>query len=660
MTWINMLGPLGWLLLALVPIGIFALYFLKLRRQPLEVPSTFLWSKAIEDMHVNSLWQKLRRSLLLLLQLLVVLAVILAVLRPGFQGQALVGERFVFLIDNSASMLAEDVEDAPNRLEKAKREVAQLIDQMKSGDVAMVATFSDVARIEQPFTGDIRALQRKLNAIEAVPRSTDIGDALRMVTGLITDLTPPGPTGEEEEQEPPPPTQTASLYILSDGGFGGAETFTLDDLDAQYVAIGNDDSTNFAVLNFRADRNADRDDQLQAFAQVRRFGPGADELTANLLYNGELLDVSRIKLDEEGRGGVQFDLGPLDSGALKLELDVTDNLAVDNVAYAAINPPQRSRVLVVSSGNEFLRLALATDEIQRLADITFVEPTFLEQDQYKQEAAAGRYGLIIYERATPEEMPEASTLFLGVQPPGETWSTKDAANLPEIIDVMQSHPLLKFVNMGDVAIYQANPLIPPTSATVLIDSDAGPLLAIAPRKSHEDAVLGFGLLIEEEGQTFFNTQWAKRLSFPVFIKNVVEYLTQGGTSAVLALRPGGQALLRADQNVDTFRVKLPDGEFRTISGVADQVFTFSQTDQLGVYEVYPGDSEEPTQLFSVNLFDPRESDLQPRLEIETQWDTIVATQDWQPARQELWKWLVLLGLGILVTEWFIYHRRVYV
>ncbi|MEX2359043.1 MAG: hypothetical protein WEE51_12010, partial [Pirellulaceae bacterium] len=234
------------------------------------------------------------------------------------------------------------------------------------------------------------------------------------------------------------------------------------------------------------------------------------------------------------------------------------------------------------------------------------------------------------------------------------------ANLPEIIDVMQSHPLLKFVNMGDVAIYQANPLIPPTSATVLIDSDAGPLLAIAPRKSHEDAVLGFGLLIEEEGQTFFNTQWAKRLSFPVFIKNVVEYLTQGGTSAVLALRPGGQALLRADQNVDTFRVKLPDGEFRTISGVADQVFTFSQTDQLGVYEVFPGSSEAPSQLFSVNLFDPRESDLEPRLEIETQWDTIVATQDWQPARQELWKWLVLLGLGILVTEWFIYHRRVYV
>ena len=30
------------------------------RRQPLEVPSTYLWARTIEDLHVNSLWQRLR------------------------------------------------------------------------------------------------------------------------------------------------------------------------------------------------------------------------------------------------------------------------------------------------------------------------------------------------------------------------------------------------------------------------------------------------------------------------------------------------------------------------------------------------------------------------------------------------------------------------
>ena len=71
-SFINMLTWWQWALLALVPPAIIALYFLKLKRQPLSVPSTYLWSRTIEDLHVNSLWQRLRQSLLLFLQLLLI------------------------------------------------------------------------------------------------------------------------------------------------------------------------------------------------------------------------------------------------------------------------------------------------------------------------------------------------------------------------------------------------------------------------------------------------------------------------------------------------------------------------------------------------------------------------------------------------------------
>src|SRR5262249_8628781 len=50
--------PIPWLaamLLFLVPFLLVLLYFLKLKRKPLQVPSTFLWKKSIEDLHVNSL-----------------------------------------------------------------------------------------------------------------------------------------------------------------------------------------------------------------------------------------------------------------------------------------------------------------------------------------------------------------------------------------------------------------------------------------------------------------------------------------------------------------------------------------------------------------------------------------------------------------------------
>ena len=72
MNWISSLSPAQWALFSAVPIGIVLLYFLKLRREPVEVPSTYLWARTVEDLHVNSLFQRIRQNLLLLLQLLVI------------------------------------------------------------------------------------------------------------------------------------------------------------------------------------------------------------------------------------------------------------------------------------------------------------------------------------------------------------------------------------------------------------------------------------------------------------------------------------------------------------------------------------------------------------------------------------------------------------
>ncbi len=78
MNWINTLSWPWWIVLASIPPAVLSLYFLKLRRRPVEVPSTMLWRKALEDLHVNSIWQRLRNNILLWLQLLFLLLAILA------------------------------------------------------------------------------------------------------------------------------------------------------------------------------------------------------------------------------------------------------------------------------------------------------------------------------------------------------------------------------------------------------------------------------------------------------------------------------------------------------------------------------------------------------------------------------------------------------
>src|SRR3954452_18294699 len=157
------LGGAEWALLAGVPVGIIALYFLKLRRRPVQVPSTLLWRRSLEDLHVNSLFQRLRRNLLLFLQLLAVLLVMLALAGPRIRGSSTLGERFVLAIDNSASMRATDVE--PSRLEKAKAEAKKIVNAMGADDLAMVISFSDRARVVSNYTSNRNLLLQRIDSI---------------------------------------------------------------------------------------------------------------------------------------------------------------------------------------------------------------------------------------------------------------------------------------------------------------------------------------------------------------------------------------------------------------------------------------------------------------------------------------------------------------
>ena len=63
----NLLSPLA-LLFALLAVPIILLYLLRLQRHEQPVSSTLLWRQVTMDREANTLWQKLRKNLLLLLQ----------------------------------------------------------------------------------------------------------------------------------------------------------------------------------------------------------------------------------------------------------------------------------------------------------------------------------------------------------------------------------------------------------------------------------------------------------------------------------------------------------------------------------------------------------------------------------------------------------------
>ena len=380
MSWISTLSWGSWALLGAVPIGILLLYFLKLRREPVEVPSTYLWSRTIEDLHVNSLLQRLRRSVLLFLQLLAVALAALALLRPGVRGETSGQGRMVFLLDNSASMQATDVQGATNRFELAKRLIGERIETMTDTDTAMLITFSDRPDTVQAFTSDRRRLRDALGRVEVTNHTTDIIGALKAADGLAN----PRRTSEVGNMNDiqVADAMPADLIVFSDGGFDAVTDFSLGNLIPTYVAIGSDKIENVAVTAFSAERNVEQPSEVQAFATVVNLGTEPIETTATLSMNGQFLDAETVAVEPGDQTGLSFTIESEEAATLEIKLDSKDHLLVDNVAYAGLTPLQSVSVLLVTDGNTPLELGLKTPKTSKICVSEVVSPSYLLSDEY--------------------------------------------------------------------------------------------------------------------------------------------------------------------------------------------------------------------------------------------------------------------------------------
>lgn len=670
----NTLGPASWALLSLIPLGIFALYFLKLKRQPVEVPSTYLWHRVIEDLHVNSLWQRLRKSLLLLLQLLLVFLAMFALLRPGWQGEALDGQRFMFLIDKSASMSATDTASGDSRLEEAKRRVAALIDQLDSGMSAMIIAFAEQPEVVQEFTNNRRLLRDSLQRIEPTYSRTDLTGALELADGFANPrrlLTDEGEFQVAEEQ-------SVELYIFSDGRFRGVEGFSLGNLQPLYLPIGSFEAQNLAITAFNTRRGEEHPELQQAFVQVANFSEQPQKAVVELTLNKNLVDAIELEVPAGEVASATFALIEGSSGELRARLDIPaefqDRLRLDNEAYAVLENRRDARVLLVTPGNTTLESALATERTNRLAKVEKISPELLEKTEYQDQLQSDAYDLIIFDQCGPKSMPQANTLFVGRLPPMETWANegnKKPVFGPQIIDWERGHPLLNLIEMGNVQIVDTLITKPPLGGGVLIDSTKGPIFSIAPRDRYEDAVLGFEIVgREEDGTRTFNTDWPRKHSFPSFWLNVLDYFTSSSGSSTSHNKPSLPVELRLNSLAETLTVELPDGERREVQLEQPGRLAFHETEQLGVYKVHVDGNVE--KRFAVNLFDRDESDVQLRVKQEGEdgvqvvdslsigYVDVAAQSPSSPVRREIWKLLLIGALVVLIFEWYIYNRRVYI
>lgn len=644
-------------------------YFLKLRRQEVAISSTLLWKQAIQDLQVNSPFQRLRNNLLLWLQLLALLIAAFCLWQPVWSSEDTTEKTAILLIDHSASMATVEA-DGRTRLERVKEKAKTYVDNLEPGSKVMLIAFADRARVASPFKSDKTALREEIDRIEQTEGASRLSLAMELAEAHSTrQVIATGGADLAVEGA----GQAAEFMLFSDGRIEDAHQVVLKRGTMQ-LALAGQAKDNVGIIGLDARRNYERPEQLNVFVTVGNFGPEPVRSDLTIKIDGREVSFGEVHLgaappERAGIGAtrpagetppsaappselerahvasVPFELTFDGGGVMEVIVHREDALARDNRAWVVIEPPRRLRVLLVTNGNYFLRRALQS---LPLREVKVIDPEAFEAGR-KQFAPGGRmaYDVAILDRYSPEDLPRGSYLFFGAAPKVEGVEDVGVVENQFIYDWDDQHPLLRHVVLNYVMASKWRKISLPDRAERLVEGETTPVVATLSAGGSSFVIVAFDL---------YDSNWPWRVSFPIFIYNAIQHLsasiTVGPSSTI---RPGQTVAIPVPSGADTITVRTPRGDEQQLDAEARQAVFFRGTDRLGVYRIEP--SVQGFDAFAVNLLNPNESEIRPNRAFRVGSEEVETTEAIRRVNRPLWPWLMLAALGVLLIEWFVYNHR---
>jgi von Willebrand factor type A domain/Aerotolerance regulator N-terminal len=655
------LAPLAIAGLVFIPL-IVAFYMLRLRRQERSVSSTFLWQQLVRDVEANAPWQRLRRSLLLFLQLLLVLVLVLAAARPFLERPAGLARDLVLVMDASASMGATDV--FPDRLTAAKRAAAEALAELPSDGRVSIVAAADTARV---VANEVSDRGRAVSLIEGIALTNGQGDmteALRLADALASRARGATILVVTDDAGAASPTlrTRAPIRVLPVGR--DRHNQAISALAVQTGAGGVKRSLFVSVANLDTSAVARR---LQILADGQPFSARdlfIDPLTQTQVIVDELptgtsVVEARLAAIPEGAAASGDASGPQASGP-------ADQLAADDVAWAIVPSDKLQRILLVGPGNVYLQNALAL--------LPNVELYGTTGDDYARTTGLEKFDLIVFDGFLPATLPAKPILAIAPPRTSDLGIVAGTLQQPGIGGAAPDEPLLHDVDLTRTHVARAQRMeLPAWARTVIPGPAQAPLLYAGAREGLSTAVLAFDLR---------QSDLPLQVAWPILVANLSGELLGRDASTLQPVRPGAPIELILPPGSAGMQVTAPDGTVTELllATTGGASVTFVGTSELGAYTAEPipepavpdasggtaspspSPSEVPVAVgpirFAVDLFDTQESNIAPgdgaRLTAVGGAPATGGTPG--TARDEWWIPVALAALVLLLIEWLVYER----
>jgi hypothetical protein len=363
-------------------------------------------------------------------------------------------------------------------------------------------------------------------------------------------------------------------------------------------------------------------------------------VTVGLKINGVVKNAQVLNCKADVETEVTFTVEDLSSyDTAEIFVETSDGLDADNV-YAICNKREKTyNVCIVSKAPLYLRNALrAFDNYNVTVTASAKAEDLKGQDLY------------IFDGIIPEEYPvDGSVLVIGVEDLPEGLSAGDKVTKPMELQLgnIDSPAFCAGISMKEVAVTNFSPLSGNTSWETLLCCGENPVLVNKRIDCGRNfAVMSFDL---------HDSNLPLQTSFLLLMRDLVEYLAPAFLRDAEFI-VGDTAELAVMQSAEKLHIEYPNDEIKELSIASD--YAKVVLEKVGVYTAVMTTAEGGEYVdFFVRLPDSEiHSDSGKTLQLEIDNNKAKERKD---AVSEMWFWITLVCLIIILTEWGWYCREQY-
>jgi hypothetical protein len=608
------LNPGMLITLATIPLLIL-IHTLKPKPKQIEVTNLFLWQEVLKERSSHLTFERLKKNLPLLFQILIVILAALALAKPTWMVFTSKKGNMIIVIDTSASMKAKS--GTGTRFDVAREKAVELIDQRDADQKILIVDAGSKPVVKAGFLDDSNQAKSIVKSLSPSDASAELEEAIYLALSFVD------------------PSKEDFLYLITDGAGGKFSALVKNHPKIRPIIVTGGNH-NIGIIKFEFRQEIDRNDRYEIMLAIKNFNPTPIECLVRLSVDNVPIFDSLITFEAKEKKLLIFPYSGLITGIARAILGIDDDFAVDNHAYLSLNASKDIWVLLVSKGNHFLEKLLEAYPNFKVNSVKEIIPSSWNEQTL-------RHDIVIVDRMDFPKIEKGNLLLIDSYSPSIPILKTGHLRFPKNLDWDRKSPLMANVNVGGLIVEQAAILQADKQLQPVIESTQTGLMYTYEEGGLRAVLLGFDLT---------KSDLPLKIAFPVMMSNIINWLNPHKLEfSTLQTRAGEPFDIYLDPQTNTFYTRAPQDKWER-QQVETNPFRYTHTRKVGIYSISENDKQ---RYFTVNLADASESDIRTTsLEQLSDKPDDPLVPEKISVQQPLWTFFLLFGCALMIIEWYLW------